>query len=174
MKEKLERYPKVALRVLFPDRYILQGFFRPSETVGDLRDFVRSHLGNPELSFYLFIAPPKMVLDDHTLTLFQANLFPAALVHFGAEEPTGLYLEPGLLEHTVSPSTADVLVARCMSRASGSPPLLPAPDPVSLESEPIAEDGALGPPEPIQGTAQPVKRSLGKVPKWLKLPASKR
>ncbi|XP_021032522.1 tether containing UBX domain for GLUT4 isoform X1 [Mus caroli] len=174
MKEKLERYPKVALRVLFPDRYILQGFFRPSETVGDLRDFVRSHLGNPELSFYLFIAPPKMVLDDHTLTLFQANLFPAALVHFGAEEPTGLYLEPGLLEHTVSPSTADVLVARCMSRAAGSPPLLPAPDPVSLESEPIAEDGALGPPEPIQGTAQPVKRSLGKVPKWLKLPASKR
>ncbi|XP_031208187.1 tether containing UBX domain for GLUT4 isoform X2 [Mastomys coucha] len=174
MKEKLERYPKVALRVLFPDRYILQGFFRPSETVGDLRDFVRSHLGNPELSFYLFIAPPKMVLDDHTLTLFQANLFPAALVHFGAEEPTGLYLEPGLLEHTVSPSTADVLVARCMSRAVWSPPLLPAPDPVSLESEPIAEEGALGPPEPIQGTAQPVKRSLGKVPKWLKLPASKR
>ncbi|GAB1297181.1 Tether containing UBX domain for GLUT4 [Apodemus speciosus] len=174
MKEKLERYPKVALRVLFPDRYILQGFFRPSETVGDLRDFVRSHLGNPELSFYLFIAPPKTVLDDHTLTLFQANLFPAALVHFGAEEPTGLYLEPGLLEHTVSPSTADVLVARCMSRAAGSPPLLPAPDPVSLESEPIAEEGALGPPEPIQGTAQPVKRSLGKVPKWLKLPASKR
>ncbi|CAO2646419.1 Tether containing UBX domain for GLUT4 [Lemmus lemmus] len=74
MKEKLERYPKVALRVLFPDRYILQGFFRPSETVGDLRDFVRSHLGNPELSFYLFIAPPKMVLDDHTLTLFQVQL----------------------------------------------------------------------------------------------------
>lgn len=174
MKEKLERYPKVALRVLFPDRYILQGFFRPSETVGDLRDFVRSHLGNPELSFYLFIAPPKMVLDDHTLTLFQANLFPAALVHFGAEEPTGLYLEPGLLEHTVSPSAADVLVARCMSRATGSPPLLPAPDPVSLESEPIAEEGALGPPEPIQGAAQPVRRSLGKVPKWLKLPASKR
>ncbi|KAL1779872.1 tether containing UBX domain for GLUT4 isoform X1 [Sigmodon hispidus] len=174
MKEKLERYPKVALRVLFPDRYILQGFFRPSETVGDLRDFVRSHLGNPELSFYLFIAPPKMVLDDHTLTLFQANLFPAALVHFGAEESTGLYLEPGLLEHTVSPSAADVLVARCMSRATGSPPLLPAPDPVSLEPEPVAEEGALEPPEPIQGTAQPVRRSLGKVPKWLKLPAGKR
>nr|XP_048285387.1 tether containing UBX domain for GLUT4 isoform X2 [Myodes glareolus] len=153
MKEKLERYPKVALRVLFPDRYILQGFFRPSETI---------------------IAPPKMVLDDHTLTLFQANLFPAALVHFGAEEPTGLYLEPGLLEHTVSPSAADVLVARCMSRATGSPPLLPAPDPVSLESEPIAEEGALEPPEPIQGAAQPVRRSLGKVPKWLKLPAGKR
>ncbi|XP_045425697.1 tether containing UBX domain for GLUT4 isoform X2 [Lemur catta] len=174
MKEKLERYPKVALRVLFPDRYILQGFFRPSETVGDLRDFVRSHLGNPELPFHLFIAPPKTVLDDHALTLFQANLFPAALVHFGAEEPTGLYLEPRLLEHTVSPSAADVLVARCMSRAAGSPPPLPAPDAVPLVSKLTAEEGALGPLEPTPGTAQPVRRSLGKVPKWLKLPASKR
>ncbi|XP_070249771.1 tether containing UBX domain for GLUT4 isoform X4 [Myotis yumanensis] len=173
-KEKLERYPKVVLRVLFPDRYILQGFFRPSETVGDLQDFVRSHLGNPALPFHLFITPPKTILEDHTLTLFQANLFPAALVHFGAEEPTGLYLEPKLLEHTVSPSAADVLVTRCMSRTSVTPSPLPAPDPVPLESEAAAEEGAVGPPEPSPGTAQPLRRDLGKVPKWLKLPASKR
>lgn len=64
------------------------------------------------------------------------------------------------------------LTPRCMSRATGSPPLLPAPDPVSLESEPITEEGALGPPEPVQGTIQPVRRSLGKVPKWLKLPGA--
>ncbi|XP_019517471.1 PREDICTED: tether containing UBX domain for GLUT4 isoform X2 [Hipposideros armiger] len=171
MKEKLERYPKVALRVLFPDRYVLQGFFRPSETVGDLRDFVRSHLGNPELPFHLFITPPKTTLDDHTLTLFQANLFPAAVVHFGAEEPTGLYLEPRLLEHTVSPSAADVLVARCMSRASATPPPPPAPDPAP---QPAAEEGAVGPLEPSPRAAQPMRRDLGKVPKWLKLPASKR
>ncbi|XP_032726250.1 tether containing UBX domain for GLUT4 isoform X1 [Lontra canadensis] len=173
-REKLERYPKVVLRVLFPDRYILQGFFRPSETVGDLRAFVRSHLGDPELPFYLFITPPKTVLDDPTLTLFQADLFPAALVHFGAEEPTGLFLEPRLLEHTVSPSAADMLVARCMSRASGTPPPMPAPDPAPLESEPAAEAGAVGLSEPSPGAAQPVRRDLGKVPKWLKLPASKR
>nr|XP_051684389.1 tether containing UBX domain for GLUT4 isoform X4 [Oryctolagus cuniculus] len=148
MKEKLERYPKVAVRVLFPDRYVLQGFFRPSETV---------------------ITPPKTVLDDHTLTLFQANLFPAALVHLGAQEPAGLYLAPRLLEHTVPPSAADMLVARCMSRAAGSPPPLPAP-----ELPPAPEEGVPGPPEPAPGTAQPVRRSLGKVPTWLKLPAGKR
>ncbi|XP_032946528.1 tether containing UBX domain for GLUT4 isoform X3 [Rhinolophus ferrumequinum] len=102
MKAKLERYPKVVLRVLFPDRYILQGFFRPSETVGALQDFVRSHLGNPELPFHLFITPPKTTLDDPTLTLFQANLFPAALVYFGAEEPTG---------HVPERSGAEVVVA---------------------------------------------------------------
>ncbi|NXV97549.1 ASPC1 protein, partial [Calonectris borealis] len=53
LKEKLERYPKVVLRVYFPDRYVLQGFFCPSETVGILRDFVRSHLADADLPFYL-------------------------------------------------------------------------------------------------------------------------
>uniref|UniRef100_A0A4X2KG60 ASPSCR1 tether for SLC2A4, UBX domain containing n=1 Tax=Vombatus ursinus TaxID=29139 RepID=A0A4X2KG60_VOMUR len=173
MKEKLERYPKIALRILFPDRYILQGFFRPNETVGDLRDFVRSHLGNPELSFYLFLAPPKTILSDNTLTLFQANLFPAALVHFGSEEPTDFYLEPQLLENTISPSSADVLVARCMSRGSATPTVLPTLEPELSEPEESAEV-AVEPPEPVAGTAQPVRRNLGKVPKWLKLPAGKR
>ncbi|NXD02866.1 ASPC1 protein, partial [Certhia familiaris] len=54
LKEKLERYPKVVvLRVHFPDRHVLQGFFHPTETVGILRDFVRSHLADAELPFYL-------------------------------------------------------------------------------------------------------------------------
>ncbi|XP_017828431.3 tether containing UBX domain for GLUT4 isoform X12 [Callithrix jacchus] len=132
MKEKLERYPKVALRVLFPDRYILQGFFRPSETVGDLRDFVRSHLGHPELPFYLC-------------------------------EPL-----PGCSGALWSQGTS-----RYMSRATRSPSPLPAPNPAP-ESEPPAEEGALGPTEPISEMVPPVKRSLGKVPKWLKLPANKR
>ncbi|XP_045155866.1 tether containing UBX domain for GLUT4 isoform X1 [Echinops telfairi] len=172
-KEKLERYPKVALRVLFPDRYILQGFFRPSETVGDLRDFVRSHLGNPALSFYLFIAPPKTVLVDDTLTLFEADLFPAALVHFGTHQPSDPYLAPQLLERTVSPSSADRLVARYMARAPGPLPSLPAPPEPESEAKPRAEE-ALSSPEPAPGPARPPQRSLGKVPKWLKLPASRR
>uniref|UniRef100_A0A287AVA5 ASPSCR1 tether for SLC2A4, UBX domain containing n=1 Tax=Sus scrofa TaxID=9823 RepID=A0A287AVA5_PIG len=168
MKEKLQRYPKVVLRVLFPDRHILQGFFRPSETVGDLRDFVRSHLGNPALPFHLFIAPPKTILDDHTLTLFQVPACQAG----GAGPPAGIYLEPRLLEHTVSPSAADVLVARCMSRAAGTPSPLPAPASVPLELEPTSEEEAAGPPAPSPGMAQPVRRDLGKVPKWLKLPGT--
>ncbi|XP_078231125.1 tether containing UBX domain for GLUT4 isoform X11 [Callithrix jacchus] len=76
MKEKLERYPKVALRVLFPDRYILQGFFRPSETVGDLRDFVRSHLGHPELPFYLCtFCPQSSPLQKQSWTTTRAPSF---------------------------------------------------------------------------------------------------
>ncbi|NXS49178.1 ASPC1 protein, partial [Balaeniceps rex] len=73
LKEKLERYPKVVLRVHFPDRHVLQGFFHPSETVGILRDFVRSHLADADLPFYLFIAPPRMILNDEGLTLFEVR-----------------------------------------------------------------------------------------------------
>ncbi|OXB81095.1 UNVERIFIED_CONTAM: hypothetical protein H355_005025 [Colinus virginianus] len=69
LKEKIGRYPKVVLRVHFPDRHVLQGFFRPSETVGTVRDFVRSHLADPDLPFYLFIAPPRVILNDENLTL---------------------------------------------------------------------------------------------------------
>ncbi|XP_057392403.1 tether containing UBX domain for GLUT4 isoform X2 [Balaenoptera acutorostrata] len=104
MKEKLQRYPKVVLRVLFPDRYILQGFFRPSETVGDLRDFVRSHLGNPKLPFYLFIAPPKTILDDHTLTLFQLALEPWGLCSEWRPCPPVIRELAGLREGSLPPS----------------------------------------------------------------------
>ncbi|XP_059804356.1 tether containing UBX domain for GLUT4 isoform X2 [Hypanus sabinus] len=53
MREKTERYPKVVLRVQFPDRHVLQGFFRPLETVGALMEFVKMHLEDPDISFYL-------------------------------------------------------------------------------------------------------------------------
>ncbi|XP_056136346.1 tether containing UBX domain for GLUT4 isoform X2 [Lampris incognitus] len=71
MKEKMDRYPRVVLRVQFPDRHILQGFFRPLETVAALSHFVKSHLEDPQLRFYLFIAPPKTILDNPSVTLFQ-------------------------------------------------------------------------------------------------------
>ncbi|NXF34733.1 ASPC1 protein, partial [Nyctibius bracteatus] len=113
LKEKLERYPKVVvLRVHFPDRHVLQGFFRPSETVGILRDFVRSHLADADLPFYLFIAPPRIILNDESLTLFEAKLFPTAVIHFGSEECRDCYLKLDLLRSAVSPSAADLLVAR--------------------------------------------------------------
>ncbi|NXN45946.1 ASPC1 protein, partial [Rhinoptilus africanus] len=73
LKEKLERYPKVVLRVRFPDRHVLQGFFHPSETVGVLRDFVRSHLADADLPFYLFVAPPRITLNNESLTLFEVR-----------------------------------------------------------------------------------------------------
>ncbi|XP_051767625.1 LOW QUALITY PROTEIN: tether containing UBX domain for GLUT4 [Ctenopharyngodon idella] len=178
MKEKLDRYPKVALRVQFPDRQVLQGFFRPLETVGTLRSFVRSHLQDPQLQFYLFVAPPKTILDDPSVTLFQANLFPAALVYFGSDVTTDCYLRSDLLDVSVSALQADELIAGCMPRSppplSSSAPAehVPPSAPESCDSsgqQAATEDGC-----DSQATApRPVRNDSGKVPKWLKLPGKK-
>ncbi|XP_075946638.1 tether containing UBX domain for GLUT4 isoform X1 [Anarhichas minor] len=171
MKEKMERYPKVVLRVQFPDRHVLQGFFRPLETVGAVRHFVRSHLEDPQLSFYLFITPPKTILDDPSDTLFQADLFPGALVYFGSDVRTDFYMKRDLLESSVSALQANESIASCMLRSptpsSSSEEPLPPPEPTEDTSGSTQDEG--GPPAHAQA-AKPTRSDPGKVPKWLKLP----
>ncbi|XP_069728871.1 tether containing UBX domain for GLUT4 isoform X2 [Phaenicophaeus curvirostris] len=178
LKEKLERYPKVVLRVHFPDRHVLQGFFRPTETVGVLRDFVRSHLANADLPFYLFIAPPRTVLNDESLTLFEAKLFPTAVIHFGSEECRDCYLKSDLLSSTVSPSAADLLVARCLttSPVPSASSSLESTIPSLSEPEEESDKKTTEQPEPtrVHDAPQVLRRAPGKVPKWLKLPGGKR
>ncbi|XP_040041749.2 tether containing UBX domain for GLUT4 [Gasterosteus aculeatus] len=177
MREKMERYPKVVLRVQFPDRHVLQGFFRPLETVGAVMHFVRSHLQDPQLSFYLFITPPKTILDDPSATLFQADLFPGALVYFGSDAKTDFYMKTDLLESSVSALQANESIASCMQRSptassacEGSEEPLPPPEPTEETS-----GSTLGEADPTAPTraARPTGSDPGKVPKWLKLPGKK-
>uniref|UniRef100_T1E3Z7 Tether containing UBX domain for GLUT4-like protein n=1 Tax=Crotalus horridus TaxID=35024 RepID=T1E3Z7_CROHD len=177
-KGKLERYPKVVLRVYFPDRHILQGFFHPSETVGALKAFVKSLLVNSEIPFYLFITPPRSILSDDGMTLFQANLFPAAIVYFGSEVHKDHYLRLDLLESAVSPSEADILVAKRLSKLVDHTvqrlESAPSSSPMSNEANQNivaehSESTTLETPQPQIRRAPP-----GKVPKWLKLPGGKR
>lgn len=173
IKEKMQRYPKVVLRIQFPDRHVLQGFFRPLETVGVLRQFVRSHLENPQLSFYLFITPPKTILQDPSVTLFQADLFPGALVYFGSDIKTDTYLKKELLDSSVSASQANESIASILPSETPSSSSLDIEEPMSSpvqsmdNSEPSHED----PPSQSQGSKP--RPDPGKVPKWLKLPGKK-
>ncbi|AWP06112.1 putative tether containing UBX domain for GLUT4 [Scophthalmus maximus] len=177
MKEKMNRYPKVVLRVQFPDRHVLQGFFRPLETVGTVRHFVKSHLENPLLSFYLFITPPKTILDDPSATLFQADLFPGALVYFGSDDKTDLYMKRELVESSVSALQANESIASCMVRSptpssssAGSEQQLPPPEQTSDTSEPTLDERD---PSAQTQASKTTKSDPGKVPKWLKLPGKK-
>lgn len=179
MKEKMERYPKVVLRVQFPDRHVLQGFFRPLETVAAVRQFVRSHLEDPQLSFYLFITPPKTILNDPTATLFQADLFPGALVYFGSDAKTDFYMKRELLETSVSAMQANESIASCMLRSpeppsasAGSDVVLPAPPPEPKADTGVSSQNEQDPSAHTQA-AKPTRSDPGKVPKWLKLPGKK-
>ncbi|KAI5616644.1 tether containing UBX domain for GLUT4 [Silurus asotus] len=173
-KEKIERYPKVVLRVQFPDRRVLQGFFRPLETVGVLKQFVRTHLQDPEMLFYLFIAPPKTKLDDPSATLFQANLFPAALIYFGSDVQTECYLRSDLVDGCVSALEADEVISGCMPRSPAPSSSLSHEDPLPEHTE---SNGALKsqekPESPSDEQSQVpklVRTDPANVPKWLKLP----
>ncbi|XP_059201628.1 tether containing UBX domain for GLUT4 [Centropristis striata] len=178
MKEKMERYPKVVLRVQFPDRHVLQGFFRPLETVGVVRQFVRSHLEDPQLSFYLFITPPKTILDDPSATLFQADLFPGALVYFGSDVKTDFYIKRELLQSSVSALQANESIASCMLRSptpcsSSEGPEEPLPAPEPRCSDPSGSRRDEGEASAHTQAAKPARSDPGKVPKWLKLPGKK-
>ncbi|KAG7327322.1 hypothetical protein KOW79_008928 [Hemibagrus wyckioides] len=177
-KEKINRYPKVVLRVQFPDRRVLQGFFRPVETVAVLMQFVRTHLQDPDLPFYLFIAPPKTQLDVPSATLFQANLFPAALVYFGSDVKTECYLRSDLLDGSVSALQADELIAGCMPRSPApSSSSLPPEDSLPLQTESNGAPRSQVNPEDLRDgqrqAPKPIRTDPAKVPKWLKLPGKK-
>lgn len=49
----LGRFKTVIIRVQFPNRYVLQGKFIPSETIGTVMDFVRPYLLETVGDFYL-------------------------------------------------------------------------------------------------------------------------
>ncbi|XP_023815617.1 tether containing UBX domain for GLUT4 [Oryzias latipes] len=166
MKEKMERYPKVVLRVQFPDRHVLQGLFRPLETVGAVRHFVRTHLDDAQLSFYLFVAPPKTILDDPSVTLFQAGLFPGALLYFGSDVKTDFHIRRELLKTSVLALQADQTLTSFISSSSAGPdePVLP-PEPATSPQKPE--------PTSHNQADKPARTDPGKVPKWLKLPGKK-
>uniref|UniRef100_A0A4W3JZ10 UBX domain-containing protein n=1 Tax=Callorhinchus milii TaxID=7868 RepID=A0A4W3JZ10_CALMI len=173
MKEKTQRYPKVTIRVQFPDGSVLQGFFRPLETVAALKQFVKMHLKHPEVPFYLFMAPPKVLLDDLTETLFQANLFPASLVHFGSEVRTDCYISEEFLESPAAISQANVTVASSCPRATAPTTISPVSE---AQLETTAEDGGEeGMPETELTAHSGVRHNnnISKVPKWLKLPGKR-
>ncbi|XP_027019044.2 tether containing UBX domain for GLUT4 [Tachysurus fulvidraco] len=177
-KEKINRYPKVVLRVQFPDRRVLQGFFRPLETVALLNQFVRTHLQDPDLPFYLFIAPPKTKLDDPSVTLFQANLFPAALVYFGSDVKTECYLRNDHVDSSVSALQADELIAGCMPRSpASSSSSLPLEDALPLQSEsngaPRSQVNLEDHSDEESQAPKLVRTDPAKVPKWLKLAGKK-
>ncbi len=49
----LHDHPNTAIRVRFPDRRILQGIFRTSDTVSNIKAWLSPFLSNPSMDFYL-------------------------------------------------------------------------------------------------------------------------
>lgn len=118
-KVKLEaeysHYTHVIIRVHFPDKLVLQGLFRPIETVFALRNFVREHLEDKSCQFCLYTSPPKQVLTDASQNFIEAKLVPATVVYFLSEEFKDHYLSNTVLSEISTRAAADLIVSECLS-----------------------------------------------------------
>lgn len=170
MKKEMSKYSKITIRIHFPDHLIMQAFFRPGEKVGALYSFVEECM-NEKQSFYLYTTPPKTVLKDKNVTLYQAKLFPAALVYFGSEHSQDQYLSQSILQKKVSlkqaeasafserPSGTSSSTSLLRSTSSGGAMSYDVPGPSQTKRKPTS------------GTSQTSDQSAskGQVPKWFKL-----
>ncbi|XP_053678451.1 tether containing UBX domain for GLUT4 [Anopheles nili] len=115
----MNRFRQAVIRILFPDRHILQGVFQVFEHVSHVEEFVRGFLTDPAQPFYLYLTPPKLVLQPSVL-LVDAGCFPQVLLHFSSEQsssegtmpPASGYLRAELLERLSNAAGAAVLASR--------------------------------------------------------------
>ncbi|KAH1008869.1 hypothetical protein HUJ05_009372 [Dendroctonus ponderosae] len=108
----LNKYKKAIIRVQFPNRTVVQGIFKPTETVQDVVEFVRSYLEDQTVDFYVYSTPPKCVLDNQS-SLLEIGCVPGALLYFGADgKATGEFLKAELLSRFTTNSAASLAAAR--------------------------------------------------------------
>ncbi|CAG9537791.1 unnamed protein product [Cercopithifilaria johnstoni] len=88
MREKSElmrnyRYNYTLIRIRFPNRFLLQGTFGCQEPFSAVLSFVEEHLTPIEPMLFALKDPISgRVISDHTKTLNELNLLPAAVLHF--------------------------------------------------------------------------------------------
>ncbi|XP_058825136.1 tether containing UBX domain for GLUT4 [Topomyia yanbarensis] len=113
----LSRYKTTIIRVQFPDRYVLQGIFKPHESVSDVMTFVRDNLDDSTVDFYLYTTPPKELLSTEN-TLVEAKCVPQVLLHFGCEKEhsSGRFLKLHLYEQLSNATGATLVAARSRGR----------------------------------------------------------
>ncbi|XP_066156793.1 tether containing UBX domain for GLUT4 [Euwallacea fornicatus] len=108
----LNKYKRTIIRVQFPDRTVIQGTFKPMETVRDVLEFIRGYLENQNLDFYLYSTPPKSILCQDN-KLIEIGCVPGALLYFGAAtmQRDG-FLKKELQDKFTSNSIASLAAAR--------------------------------------------------------------
>lgn len=178
-----KRYLKTKIRVKMPDRIEIEGTFSVLETLGDVKAFVREQLRDAALPFYLFVTPPRTVLNEDDLTLGELELVPAALVllAFGtpraAQQVEQPFLKAELLaniteadyvdlttlavaeveEQRATPVTANERIRSILSKLRKDKP------PAAAAAANDDDDND------VDDKAPASDKTTSKVPKWLKL-----
>ena len=106
---KSDKYERTVIRVVLPNRIVLQGIFRSGEPVKSLVGYIRNCSVDPKTKFHLFTTPPKKIIKNGKITFKEANLVPACNVYLTLEEgEEDFLLKEELLNQVSSQLQADV------------------------------------------------------------------
>ncbi|KAG6504652.1 hypothetical protein ZIOFF_036988 [Zingiber officinale] len=142
------------IRVRFPDKYVLEAKFQPSETLQSLMDLLKKVVARPDLPFYIYTTPPKERVKDTSKDFYSAGFAPGAIVYFSYDLPKDLESDdskegPYLRDDILSLNGLDLPIDRV--------------DPAHPEEELKGVQIPSSAPDPKPPAKKPAK------PKWLKL-----
>lgn len=104
---QLNKYRRVVIRVQFPNQLVLQGWFKPVETVQAIKDFIKNYLEDPTCDFTIYTAPPKHILRSEA-RLIDENLVPCAIIYYSGSSS----LAPSVKEKLIDPRIANKQVIK--------------------------------------------------------------
>ncbi|XP_042418493.1 plant UBX domain-containing protein 1-like [Zingiber officinale] len=143
---------KAVIRVHFPDNYILEAKFQPTETLQSLMDLLKKAVAHPDLPFYIYTTPPKEHVKDTSKDFYTAGFAPGAIVYFSYDLPKDLDSDnskgPYLRDDIISLNGLDLTTEQA--------------DPVHPEEPKVVQI-----PSPVLDSRPPAKKPTK--PKWLKL-----
>ncbi|MCD7453133.1 Plant UBX domain-containing protein 1 [Datura stramonium] len=150
------RITKAVIRIRFPDNYILEATFHPSESIQSLLDLLVKVIAHPELPFYIYTTPPKKQIKDVSQDFYSAGFIPGAVVYFSYDLPkgddgaaaSGSYLQ----EEVMSLQGLDTMIEKM------------EPDEPSRDESP-----KINPPASSVPDQKPAADKKKIKPKWLKL-----
>lgn len=115
--ERASNFDMIPVRIVLPGEIIVQGIFRPLETVGVIKQFLEDFLSSPIMKYELFVTPPRIVLKDNNQTLYDAKLFPAAVIHVSFGTSTlGPHLKQQFFDNLKTAEEAEEVVDKILKR----------------------------------------------------------
>ncbi|WOL14358.1 plant UBX domain-containing protein 1 [Canna indica] len=153
------RVTKAVIRVRFPDNYVLEAKFQPTEKIQSLIDLLMKVVARPDLPFYIYTTPPKERIKDTSKDFYSAGFAPGAIVYFSYDLPKDLEIDSAVVKE--GPYLRDDILSLNgldLTPDQVDPVVHPQQEPKQVETSlPVPA------PDPKPAAKKPAK------PKWLKM-----
>nr|CAD1837088.1 unnamed protein product [Ananas comosus var. bracteatus] len=150
------RITKAVIRVRFPDNYVFEAKFQPSDKIQSLIDLLTKAIARPDVPFYLYTTPPKERIKDTSKDFYSAGFAPGAIVYFSYDLPKDSELNSEVLTGPYLREDIRSLNGLELSSKQEADPANSQPEAPVIEAPPPASDPNPAPKKPTK-------------PKWLKL-----